>query len=63
MQQFPGLYLTEEFSHWNRIYNYEKNSRKACHGSPADFFVQQGGWISSPSKKSVPNYTWSPALG
>ena len=24
MQQFPGLYLTAGFSHWNRNYNYKK---------------------------------------
>ena len=31
-----------------------QQERKASQGSPADFFVQHGGWISSPSKKPAP---------
>lgn len=52
-----------DFSHWNQIYNYEKNSRKACHGSPADFFARQGGWISSLSKKPAPQLHMASSTG
>ncbi len=40
-----------------------KVSRKARHGSPADFFVQHDGWMSSPSKKFVPQLHMASSTG
>ena len=37
--------------------------RKASQGSPADFFVQHGGWMSSPSKKPAPQSHMASSTG